>query len=721
MAKANNSPDQASSGWEMPDQMVSEEEYKNPSWYLSNARFIMSNYNPVINPYAAIPEGTGVMDGIIDRWAARTDVWYSYYAGKQTNLAHSYITRDESNMPLPIQMFQDQNIPRLIKHLEGYMSDVIKNLPDAIGALGLSENITNAISIKQEIARWMIEQENAGVIAEMEAMGIKFSDQFKFNTEEELNQYFEEDHKEFEEQLYEWLAMDSLYINKWKDPFSLASRDVFVTGFGMMRVISRGGKVVYRRVPPRMAVWDNSEDSKLNLHAKYAGEIYQLTIPQIAQRYGKQLTKAELEEIQVIAKDSSQYTQLNSMLPSTNLVWWSTQNNQRLPLVTCADVEWVSMKVIGKEGDENKYITTVRKCTVIGNKFVVDWGEAENIVENKDNPSDPELSFKVCTPDIILGYPVGVTERLYKMADIMSAYRTKMIQLIARSKGRVFIIYADQLPEGMRTPQILSDFSRLGIAVINRADGETIEKDGRVGENVDLTMDPTVLGMVNLIAEMKMTMEEIVNLPSNVLGQQKGFESFKTKEFNRSQSTQGILSYYEAIEDWFLNIIDYGTETSKIMISRNEFFDGSLVIGDRGVKYLQSVPTKDFSFSKLRIYGTFDDIMRAKDRDQLMYLAELAINAQQIDFVDIVKTSGMRSARAIRNYLTAKLNERKREMAEQQAMQMQQQQEQAQLQAQTQAVVADTQAETAIETAAMKEEGATERTLIQEEGKLINK
>jgi hypothetical protein len=298
----------------------------------------------------------------------------------------------------------------------------------------------------------------------------------------------------------------------------------------------------------------------------------------------------------------------------------------------------------------------------------------------------------------------------------MSMYRTKMQDLIARSKGKAFFVNAANLPMGLRTPEIMSDLASMGVLVGNKADPDMAEgaKDSRVIEPIDMTLDPTVMGMIQIMDEMKTTMEDIINIPRGVRGSPQGYQAYKTAELNRSQSTQGILSYYEAIEDFFINVIDYATETAKVMISKDRYTDLNLVIGDKGVKYLKDVDTRDLSFAKLRIFGQFDDLVKEKDKAEILGLAELAINSQQLDFADLIKVRGMKSARAMQNYLEARMKQKEREVQAQREQELALQQQQMQQNNQTQMQMTETQVQGSLENTAMKEEAATEREIIKQ-------
>lgn len=697
-----------------PDQMVPKELYLSKEWNLQNARYIVSNYNNTVNAFGGLAVN-GFIEGIPERWSERALSWETYYMGKQNNTAYSFMARDEKNQDLPIKLFTDQTIFSLIKHMEGELGTVVDSLPKIIGAHGISEDIVNSMTIKRNMAKWMMD--NRDYVMELQAYGAMFPTEYQFRSQEDLDKYFAEDHKEYEEFLYECLAKDILYNNYWTEVFGYAMHDAMTTGFGMIRVYVQGGRVILKRVPPWMAIWDNAKDGKFNREARFAGEIYDMSVPQIIQRWGKKLTENEKFEIQEIARSDRAQGFLNSMLlPNTNITWWKPNINT-LPTVVCADVEWLSLKPV-EAGGSTQYIATRRKATLIGNKFIVDDGECDNIIEAEMNPSDTELSFKQVTPDMSLGYPIGVAERLHRLVDIRSMLMTKVLQLVSRSKGKNFVFKAQNMPEAMRAPDIIADLSRMGITVITTADPDKDDGqiDSRLGESVDLTLDPSIFKLIEISAYIKEEMEDVMNIPRGVRGNQKGFQSYKTAEFNKAQSTQGLSTFYDTIETFFLNVVRYAVETKKVMITIEPTFEDTLIIGDKGVEYI-TTETKGFSFAKCRIYAEFNDVVQDADREKIEAVALQAINSQQLEFIDWIRIQGMRSIRVIENYLEARMQARKREMAEQMQQQMALEDKKLAVNAQTQMGMAQMQVDGKLQDTAMREEGAMNREVMSLEAK----
>jgi len=644
-----------------PEQTLPENKLT-PEWYMQNARYIANQYNPVLFNFQSI---SGIVDSdLVQRWASRSLIWYSYYFGNQQVTDYSSVVRDEQNNPLPIRMFKDQTIPTLINHMLGNVKDVINVLPDIISAVGLSEDIVSAKQLKMDMAKFKLDYPE--IAEEMRIMGAEILKGLNFNQEEELLRHFEEDAKEMAESIYENLAVNNLYQNKWREIYPLAARDAFVVGVGCIRVIVQGDRVVEKRVAPHNLIWDSSVTSTQNRGGRFAGEIYQMTVPEIAARWGDQLGLKRLQEIEILSRNQRFQQPFNIMLPNTNLIFWA-QGAAGVPLATVVETEWIGFKELAP----GKFTATRRKATLIANKFVVDFGECDNIVEDKFNPSDTELSFKIVTPVIEFGYAQGITEKLYRMSDLLSMYRTKMIQLIARSKGKNYILRAWKLPDAMRSQDIIADFSRMGMTVLNDASEED-DPNARLVEPVDMTLDPTVIGMINVLAEMKSVMEDVASLPAGVRGSTSGYQSVKSLQMNKAQSNKGIQIYYDAVFEFFESVIGYSTEVSKQLITRDELYNAPMIIGDKQVKWLK-LEAKDLKFSDLMIHLKLDDATNEQEKAEIMQDVAQAVNRGELSGMDLLKLRMLKSKRKMFNYLEGryKINELKA-MAQQQA-QMQQQ------------------------------------------------
>lgn len=622
-----------------PEQTLPEDKLT-PEWYMQNARYIANQYNPVLFNFQSI---SGLQNNdIVQRWASRSIIWYSYYFGNQQVSDYSSVVMDEQNNALPIRMFKDQTISTLINHMLGNVKDVVNALPDIISAIGLSEDIVSAKQLKMDMAKFKFDYPE--IAEEMRTLGVEIMKGLNFNQEDELISHFQENAKEMAEEIYENLAVDSLYKNKWREIYSLAARDAFVVGVGCVRVIVDNDRAVNKRVAPHNLIWDSSITSTQNRGGRYAGEIYQMTTPEIAARWGDQLGFKRLQEIEHISRNQRFQQPFNIMLPNTNLIFWA-QGAAGVPLATIVETEWIGFKELAP----GKFTATRRKATLIANKYVVDFGECDNIVEDKFNPSDTELSFKIVTPVIEYGYAQGVTEKLYRMSDLLSMYRTKMIQLIARSKGKNYILRAWKLPEAMRSQDIIADFTRMGITVINDASEED-DVNARLVEPVDMTMDPTVIGMINVLAEMKGVMEDVASLPAAVRGATSGYQSAKSLNINKAQSNKGIQVYYDAVFEFFENVINYTTEVSKQLATRGELFNASMIIGDKQVKWLKFA-AKDLKFSDLMIQLKLEDAADEQEKAEIMADVAQAVNRGELSGVDLLKLRMLKSKRKMYDYL----------------------------------------------------------------------
>jgi regulator of protease activity HflC (stomatin/prohibitin superfamily) len=639
-----------------PEQALHEDQLT-PEWYMQNARYIANQYNPVLFNFQSV---SGLQNNdIVQRWASRSIIWYSYYFGNQQVADYSSVVMDEQNNVLPIRMFKDQTISTLINHMLGNVKDVINVLPDIVSAIGLSEDIVSAKQLKMDMAKFKFDYPE--VAEQMRSMGAEIMKGLNFSQEDELINHFQENAKEMAEEIYENLAVDSMYKNKWREVYSLAARDAFVVGVGCVRVIVDNERAVNKRVAPHNLIWDSSITSTQNRGGRYAGEIYQMTTPEIAARWGDQLGFKRLQEIEHLSRNQRFQQPFNIMLPNTNLIFWA-QGAAGVPLATIVETEWIGFKELAP----GKFTATRRKATLIANKYVVDYGECDNIVEDKFNPSDTELSFKIVTPVIEYGYAQGVTEKLYRMSDLLSMYRTKMIQLIARSKGKNYILRAWKLPEAMRTQDIMADFTRMGMTVLNDASEED-DPNTKLVEPVDMTMDPTVIGLINVLGEMKSVMEDVASLPAGVRGATSGYQSAKSLNINKAQSNKGIQVYYDAVFEFFENVINYTTEVSKQLATRGELYNASMIIGDKQVKWLK-FEAKDLKFSDLMIQLKLDDATNAQEKAEILADVAQAVNRGELSGMDLLKLRMMNSKRKMFEYLRGRYKQNElRALAKEQA------------------------------------------------------
>jgi hypothetical protein len=100
---------------------------------------------------------------------------------------------------------------------------------------------------------------------------------------------------------------------------------------------------------------------------------------------------------------------------------------------------------------------TVNKAILIGNRYVVDYGEENNIVRKLDNPGDVEMPIKVFMPNMVLGENRSVVSRLHQHQDRIDFITNEITKMMTRAKGKVFLINRQKLGTSS-AKDVITDF-----------------------------------------------------------------------------------------------------------------------------------------------------------------------------------------------------------------------------------------------------------------------
>ena len=148
--------------------------------------------------------------------------------------------------------------------------------------------------------------------------------------------------------------------------------------------------------------------------SKYVGVENWCTVNEILDEYGYELTKTDVEELENLQGKGSEYYE------SGNSLYESYSHNGGKDLrVRVVEMQWKSIRMLkykitpnpydpstphhkkvkdnykAKKGETviEKPMTEIRRCTVIGHKIVVRWGEKPNQIRHEENFANTSFDF----------------------------------------------------------------------------------------------------------------------------------------------------------------------------------------------------------------------------------------------------------------------------------------------------------------------------------------
>lgn len=710
-----------------PEQYLSEDEMKTKygsveDWYAANIRYISQFYNryiEYIDPTRTMNNGSsnynrylGEADEIVEN--------FLFFQGDQPNREYYHLVQDPMGYKIqstngaspaaliPTPWIKGHSVYRLVAYMQGAFSARIQ------AAQLMIENNSKSSRVKRYD---MIDK--ATILYE-------FKDMFKKLEQENGVQYNPFPNKQFEnlDDAIEWISKtpqergeevalklvnNLVFRNGTKSIMEEAFLDVVVGRYtGIYCYIDGIGRLRQTIIPPQNLILDRRVDSDFGDGAEFVGYIEFLTPEEVVNKY-PDLTKDEKKEI---LEQRDGFLADNSWNSTSNISfrWW---NNQSLFKIACVTGFWKSYKdsrYVVENGEVKKlnpnqknrkgdtYVEVVRKCTLIGNRYVTNYGLDEFMVKNPKDKSKVMLPILTCAPNTKLGYNKSIVDRIKQYQNNIDALENKINDSIAHDFGNVYIFDASKV-KGMGAEELISDIKKHRFTFMNRVDGEELNYDDRrnIAEKVDMNLSQNVFRYIELQREKERLMEEVASISKIALGQQQTYVGLNTQQTTISQNTKGSEYIYSSIMKLFADVSGYSLEKCKLLALTKEgrdFIDE--VVDDRIENFLETI--KDFSFSDLTLKVKVEDIVDEQSKALLMQTAFAMAQGGLIDMLDYVKIIQLRTFQEISDYLEASMRRKKRESEQQMAYQALIQQ--ANIQAQNQGLQ---------QLEAMKQQGQNER------------
>jgi hypothetical protein len=674
--------------------------------YKRNLQWLSNQYNrPIFNyPLGTnTPSRPSPTQNYVDNYLLNE----AFYYGVQNITDFQSLTIDESNKPLSISLRKDRDIFQLINTVQGTAIQPLKQLPKMISAFSKNPNVISKKMLMKDLAKLKLNESYFMQMME-ELSGYQFMPLGDLDLQDEaaIETYFT-NYKEGLEIAYTNLARSICYDNKYIDVFSKAALHLGIGGLAMIRVDVQDGYVTWKIIPNQFAIWDNYNSDPLHRHDRFAGEVEQLTVTELLSKY--EWSEQEKQELQSMAQSPENWNMYNSTYNGVNFQWYNTQSNS-IPMISVVKGQWRSLHY--EESSEIPY-EVIREGILIGNKWVKNYGIAKNCPEDSRSPFHLRMRYIAVSPNMLSGGNLSLVDLIRPLQDEKNALKTKMFQLIAASKGKRHIVYADRLPTGMNTPEFLSQLTQAGVVVMEgtKMDDTSSDRNERIVDVVDMTLDPTVLGLANLLSLWKNTMNDVLAFNPTSLGAVSSYMSKDQLQQNIGSSKLGMEWWYSAYYEFVKNVLEVSADMAKLAISDGDK-DYTLEIGDNMVALLKEEDAKKMTFEQFGLVLSIDDYLSEQERQfYRQYFTQKASASQDpMDDMIVINLERFTSKTELINYvqyITAEKIKRQQEMMEQRQMQQQQ--------------MADAAAQAQVDSASIASDASLEREAMKTERDLMLK
>jgi len=667
-----------------PDFFVPESE-KGAEWSANAVRFYVNAYfnkpfyqfNGRTNADFEQSVKDSPIDEIIRNW--------SYYLGEQQIGVNSALINGRSAKALYRAGLE---INSLVTHKVGQLEDVLQSIKPSAEAI--SKEAKSKKQFLQELVLMQLQEKQlmeqlqaAGVILNPLPQGIEI------NTIEEFEKKKEYTLKEMGEVICDRIAVKLSVYNDITNKFIEATRQCIVGGIVGIDLYVKNGILCADLVPAHQNIWDNSKTDSFLRDKRVAGRVYyQLTIGEILATWGDQLSETDIEEIKRgQSTDMSEYLMIyNNPINNYNLWAYPTSDNYvkgytavkmyfkghkymdytktRKGKVVKMDIYDENGKI--KEGarlkgdysDEAWYT-----CTLIGNKYPVDFGLAENIAYESYGQRLPQCPLVQVVPNMTLDQYKSDVSKIRQIQDEIDFYANKIKDKAIRDWGKNYIIRGKAL--GLQDIQeFLEDFKAQSIS-LTVEDGETADSDlqaNRDIQTVDLTLDPNIMNYVSLKATMVREMREVMSLPDAAMGLQKSVIGKAVQENTMQAANTGLAPFYNTMLSFFQTTMQTAVNMQKLSFAADDMDDIiQEMVGMDGYDYLKI--TKGATFDFYGVFLSIADMIKPEERRKLQEEALIAVQQDPTLLPYMVKLRRYKTLTEAENYLDYVFAKKEKEKA----------------------------------------------------------
>lgn len=701
----------SASSYEMQPSQLVEGEYTD-EMYIQTLRWLGSRYNNLSNNVVLTNfnnptsnESVSYINEYIDN--------LSYIYGSQTPSYYNFFIKDVNGNSTANPLFRGLDVMKIFNYLNGEATDLIDPLPKILNASAYS---VGAISAKKEMldfVNFQIKEKLLLNLLQQEA-GYTFKVISRdFKTKNEVDKFFVSAQDEMEI-AYNRIAKHVCYYNKYQNRLPKAFSNVLIGNLGVICVEYSKGQVVWRVVQPENAIVDYSKNYDVHEDDDFGGEVFQMPVTQVLSQWD--WTEKEREEILAISRNQGGvFNKYYSEYATNNLYWFNNVDNG-VPNVTIIKGQWKSNEIIDGVVHE-----ILREGVYIGGKWLKDQKISEGQVWEKGNVSKKRIKYIVMTPNLFMGASVSIISIVKRIANLRDAFLTKVTEMASTPLGRVAIIRASKLPEGLRTPDVISQMKQAKVLVIEGEDTEEGDDGRKLAEALDLTIDPSIMSILQIAQYYESMISDVLNVPNQVRGQITDYASKKQLESSQTQSTKGLAYLFKNFLLFEKELLSYSADLFKIKAPNDELGRESLslIVGDGVVELMSMDVVERMTFEDFLINLNPNDYMSADKKARLTELiGQVATSGAPLKVIETyVAAEQAETLTELRNFVETTIHKEQVREDEQIAQQQEMQMLQAQQANNTQKDIVETQANAGLEKQRMADEAKLAQTMISQQGK----
>lgn len=658
------------------------EHEKTEDWYLKNVRYFTTFYNLPLFPYPNSETALTPVDEM--------NRCFLYYYGQQGAARNFPVIQDTILMDL---QSRNNQIFQLVNSLHGKMSEFMAKF-------NISTELLSAdAKTKRDLVKRLLiyKVDNKDFMDTMAQLGISFNpipESIVLSSREDVEEYMEVSYREEGAEVAENLAKAIIKINDYATLKTQQFLDVVIAGLtGCDRYIENG--ILKERIcAPQSLILDfrSKTGNCYNDNAWFRGFWENLIAPDaILERYGDRLSpeaRKDIKELSTPQTTSMYYatfTQLYPQSPTTYYNWWDGNGNALTGLsvakmyfkarvdyrykvkkgAVVKERDYVDGKPIMQNLNRKGMVGNYRwhQATVIGNKWVVDYGLVPNAIYEQLNLGEQECPATVFIDNFMGGY---YRSRVSRMTDLQDDYNLATIKRKAamiNDLGINYIITKAGDDSNKSVKSIFKDFNSQHMTMMKKdLDANPDLVNMRFAEMVDFTKSLTVVQTYEgIMASLEKEMSTMMHLPDVAQGLQQSTIGKGVQQATTNLAAVGVAPLFNGFINYIQRGIQLSTNMQKLAFCADDMDEDypRMILGDRGYEWLKTAVRE--SFEQLGVYiNPYDQIDEAKAA-KLQEKVFAGLQTGAISFDDAIKLDTITSYRTALVYLNRVSKQRKAE------------------------------------------------------------
>lgn len=595
-----------------------------------------------------------ILSGYTDRYALMNEC-VNFYLGLQSGEEFDFLQKAEDGEVLPAKWADYNKIAVKVDLLLGEL--IKRDFKIDVRAYN-KEAHSRKMDEKNRLLLEMRFKPVADMLEETVGLPIQSDSGFIPENEKELDIYMNKSYKDTSEIVMREMLNWCRRYDSWDFERLACFRDLLIMGACFIKHEIVDGVPHMKRKDPRWMIFDNYSVDDFLTDSTLWGEINYMSIKELVRKYN--ISESELKsayhQYQGFMTNEQYFASYSAdfgFIDRTSRLRLFKQEGGELRILV-ATAYWQDYKVISNKYSEDKYngihvkkmpndtvgdnvknnlIQIWRTGTLIGGRFLREWGE----MENQTRSSDPrvmahtEPPYTALIPNFMNGAIVSKVQRLRPMQNLKNIAMYNLQVSMSKAKGKGFVYDVSQLPKGWDLHTAMKYLKIAGIMFIDSS------VDGAGPHNqfgaVDMSMSTDVEQYINISMLMDREMDAISGVNEARQGLiQNSSQAVGVTNAALVQSSLSTEVYFNTFSKFFSNSINKQAKLGKIAWAGKEKF--SPIIGDVGVDFLKVDVDVD-----LCDYNVFVKETPPILADQQMFyqMVMMALQSQQISFPAALK------------------------------------------------------------------------------------